>query len=100
MEMLVKHDWPGNVRELENAIERAVVLASADSITPADLRYYGLVLKPEVKGDGLLPLAEMEKEHIVRVLRFHRDNRTAAAKALGIDRKTLWRKMRTYGLTQ
>jgi len=98
MEALVKHDWPGNVRELENAIERAVVLARGDRITPASLLYYGPVLNPEARGDDLLPLREVEKEHIAKVLSRHRDNRTAAARTLGIDRKTLWRKMRAYGL--
>ena len=95
---LAKHDWPGNVRELENAIERAMVLTRGELITPADLLYYGLVLRPEGESDGLLPLAEVEKEHIARALRCHQNNRTAAAKTLGIDRKTLWRKIRAYEL--
>ena len=98
MDALVKHDWPGNVRELENAVERAVVLARSDTITPADLLYYGPCVKPEPAGDGLVPLAALEKEHIARVLQHHAGNRTAAARTLGIDRKTLWRKMREYGL--
>ena len=99
MEAMMKHDWPGNVRELENAVERAVVLAQSDMITPADLLYYGPFVKPESTGDGLVPLSSVEKEHIVKVLRHHAGNRTAAARTLGIDRKTLWRKMQAYGLT-
>ena len=99
MEAMMKHDWPGNVRELENAVERAVVLAQSDMITPADLLYYGPFVKPESTGDGLVPLSSVEKEHIARVLRHHAGNRTAAARTLGIDRKTLWRKMQAYGLT-
>ena len=98
MEALVKHDWPGNVRELQNAVERAVVLARSTMITPADLLYYGPFVKPESAGGGLVPLASLEKEHIARVLQHHAGNRTAAARTLGIDRKTLWRKMREYGL--
>jgi two-component system, NtrC family, response regulator HydG len=98
MELLVKHDWPGNVRELENAIERAIILAKGDVITPADLIYYGPLTKPEADTDGLSPLTSVEKEHIVRALRHHAGNRTAAAKTLGIDRKTLWRKIQIYGL--
>jgi DNA-binding NtrC family response regulator len=98
MEAMMKHDWPGNVRELENAVERAVVLAQSDMITPADLLYYGPFVKPESTGDGLVPLSSVEKEHIVKVLRHHAGNRTAAARTLGIDRKTLWRKMQAYGL--
>ena len=98
MDALVKHDWPGNVRELENAIERSIVLAQSDMITPADLLYYGCLLKPEAAGQDLVPLASVEKEHIARVLGHHAGNRTAAARRLGIDRKTLWRKIHAYGL--
>ena len=98
MEALVLHDWPGNVRELENAVERAMVLARSDLITPPDLLYYSPALKPEAEAQGLRPLTAVEKEHIARVLSHHGNNRTAAARTLGIDRKTLWRKMRTYGL--
>ena len=99
MEVLQKHDWPGNVRELENAIERAIVLAQGDMIGLADLLYYGPLTKPDAAGAGPTSLTVIEKEHIAKVLRRHGGNRTAAAKALGIDRKTLWRKMREYGLT-
>jgi DNA-binding NtrC family response regulator len=99
MEALVKHDWPGNVRELENAIERAIILARDDMIAPADLLYYGPLLKPEAKNEGVERLDRVEKEHIARALHFHAGNQTAAAISLGIDRKTLWRKMREYGLT-
>ena len=98
LELLVKHDWPGNVRELENAIERAIILARGDVITPADLLYYGPLRKPETVADTLSPLADVEKQHIARALRHHAGNRSAAAKTLGIDRKTLWRKIQVYGL--
>jgi len=98
MEALRKHDWPGNVRELGNAIERAIILAQGDMITPADLLYYGPLAESGADVADLASLAAIEKEHIVRALRHHAGNRTAAAKALGIDRKTLWRKMREYGL--
>jgi two-component system response regulator HydG len=99
MDVLQKHDWPGNVRELENAIERAIVLVQGDRITPADLLYYGVLTKPDAGGGGPTSLTAIEKEHIAKVLRRHGGNRTAAAKALEIDRKTLWRKIREYGLT-
>jgi len=98
MDALNKHDWPGNVRELENAIERAIVLARGDMITPTDLLYYGPLLKPDTRGGVLPSLASIEKEHIAKVLEHHAGNRTAAAITLGIDRKTLWRKMREYNL--
>ncbi len=95
LDALIKHNWPGNVRELENAIERAIILAKGDVITPDDLLYYGPMMKTEADARNL---AEVEKEHISRVLRHHAGNRTAAAKTLGIDRKTLWRKIQTCGL--
>jgi DNA-binding NtrC family response regulator len=98
MEMLVRHDWPGNVRELENAVERAIILTHGELISPADLLYYGPLLKPEAVVRNLTPLAEVEKEHILRALKQHAGNRSAAAKSLGIDRKTLWRKIQVYGL--
>lgn len=98
MEVLVRHDWPGNVRELENAIERALILARGERITPADLLYYGPLIKPEKAANDLSALAEVEKEHIARALHYHAGNRSAAAKTLGIDRKTLWRKIQVYGL--
>jgi DNA-binding NtrC family response regulator len=100
MEALLRHDWPGNVRELENAVERAAVLARGDMITPADLLYYGPLLKAEAHGGDLIALASVERDHIAKVIARHAGNRTAAAKALGIDRKTLWRKMRVYGLNE
>jgi len=99
LEALMKHDWPGNVRELENAIERAIVLARGDKIGVADLLYYGPLVKSENSGHDIVPLASVEKEHIAKVLRYHAGNRTAAARTLGIDRKTLVRKIREYSLT-
>ena len=99
MEALTKHDWPGNVRELENAIERATILARGDVITPAALLYYGAFVKLEEADGEPVPLASVEKEQITRALRYHAGNRTAAAKTLGIDRKTLRAKMQRYSLT-
>ncbi len=98
LDALARHDWPGNVRELENAVERAIVLARGDLITCADLLYYGPLMKPDAPPDELLPLAAVEKHHVAKVLRHHAGNRSAAARTLGIDRKTLWRKIREYNL--
>jgi len=99
LEALMKHDWPGNVRELENAIERAIVLARGDKIGIADLLYYGPLVKSGTTGQDCVSLASVEKEHITKVLRHHAGNRTATARTLGIDRKTLVRKIREYSLT-
>ncbi len=101
LDLLQAYEWPGNVRELANAIERAVVLAeNQPQIQPADLprevRTLGSGLAP---GSGpVLPLAELEKRHILSALDQLGGNRKRAAKALGIGETTLWRKLKSYGL--
>ncbi|MBN2493743.1 MAG: sigma-54-dependent Fis family transcriptional regulator [Deltaproteobacteria bacterium] len=92
LEILVRHSWPGNVRELENTIERAVVLTRDSVIHVKDLMWLGVAVQDELSGPTRL--RDVEREYICRVLEECGGNRTAAAKALGIDRKTLWRKLR------
>jgi len=103
--LLVRYDWPGNVRELENAVERAVTLAEGREITPGDLP--PAVREPRqalLDRGGSFPyseamtLAQIEAEHIRRVLAHNAGNTTKAAKSLGISRSTLWRKIKEYGL--
>jgi len=103
--LLVRYDYPGNVRELENAIERAVTLAEGPEIKPADLP--PVIREPRQPllhtGSGFpysenLTLAQLEAEHIRRVLTHNAGNTTKAAKSLGISRSTLWRKIKEYGL--
>ncbi len=91
---LMSHPFPGNVRELENVIQAAVALAPGERIEASDLRLPGGVEGDEERG-GLLPLAELERRHIARVLRAVEDNRGAAARILGIDRSTLYRKLQS-----
>ena len=100
MKALVEYDWPGNVRELENAIERAVVLTENDVIEPSDLLYYGLSAETHSGSDTAGPqrLADVEKEHIARMLKEYGGHRGNTADVLGIDRKTLRSKLRRYGL--
>ena len=100
MKALVEYDWPGNVRELENAIERAIVLTENDVIEPADLLYYGLTIESssEASGSKNKSLVDIEKEHIMKTLRTFDGHKAKTAEALGIDRKTLRMKLRTYGL--
>jgi DNA-binding NtrC family response regulator/predicted hydrocarbon binding protein len=99
LDLLTAYPWPGNVRELENVMERAVVLASRDRITVADL--------PPVIRSGEVPpllaglaeprsLREVEKRAILAALERHRGNRTRAAKELQISLHTLWRKLKAY----
>jgi DNA-binding NtrC family response regulator len=96
---LLAYDWPGNVRELQNCIERAVALARFDQITVDDLpdgvRDYKTshVLVLADNASELVTLEEVEHRYIVRVLQTTQGNRTAAARILGMDRKTLQRKL-------
>jgi DNA-binding NtrC family response regulator len=100
MELLAEYDWPGNVRELENVIERAVVLAGAQTIEPADLLYYDLAGRtpPSDNVANSTALAEVEKQHILETLKKSEDHIGKAADALGIDRKTLRLKLKKYGV--
>ncbi len=93
LQLLLHHAWPGNVRELQNTVERAVVLARGDVIEPRDLTW---LAPADAPADRPLPtrLEEVEREHIERVLRECGGNRSAAARVLGIHRKTLWRKLK------
>jgi len=92
-ELLLQHDWPGNVRELENAIERAMVVGKEEEIRPDDLP---LQLKQENADPDKLSLESMEKKHIQRVLKEMDGNVTQSAKILGIDRVTLYNKIKKY----
>jgi DNA-binding NtrC family response regulator len=93
MAVLRRHTWPGNVRELENVIERALVLGAGPVITLEDLPD-GLRGRPSRSGRvGGRRLADVEREHIIRTLRAVAGNKAAAARVLGLDRKTLYRKL-------
>ena len=103
VERLLRYPWPGNVRELENAIERAVILARGDAVTPEDLPPHvaaGLNLGPSPALPKQTSLAEAERGHILTTLERYGRNHSAAAEALGIGRTTLWRKLKEYGIEQ
>ena len=101
IERLNAHPWPGNVRELENCIEGAVVLSSSDTLDAGDLPLpsASLVSAPSDADLATLTWDQMEKRFIGAVLTHHEGNRTAAARAMGIGRNTLLRKIKEYGLT-
>jgi DNA-binding NtrC family response regulator len=93
---LLSHTWPGNVRELEHCVLAAVAATRHDHITTADL-------PASVRGGSLghdesqlLPLSELERNHILEVLRSVGGNRALASRFLGLDRKTLYRKLKAY----
>ena len=95
MQMLTGYDWPGNVRELKNAIERAVVLQHGEEIQSEDLPLDG---PQRPAPPSSFSLAACERHHIQGVLSQMEGNITRAAKALEIDRVTLYNKIRKYDL--
>jgi two-component system response regulator HydG len=103
-ERISAYAWPGNVRELQNCVERAVALARFEEVAVEDLpekiRAYSkshVVVATDDPSD-LVALEEVEKRYILRVLEAHGGNRTEAAKTLGLDRKTLYRKLLRWGV--
>jgi DNA-binding NtrC family response regulator len=95
LDEMMLYDWPGNVRELENAVERAVVVGKGRAILPENL--------PIFQGEPCLPatdktLKEMEKFHIHHILNETRWNIAKSAKVLGIDRSTLYGKIKRYNI--
>jgi DNA-binding NtrC family response regulator len=98
---LLAYHWPGNVRELRNVIERALALSRHDQLTmedlPEQIRQRGSdnLATPGLSDNGrILPLEEMERRYIQQVLGQLDGNRTLAARLLGVDRKTLYRKLK------
>ena len=102
MTILQAHNWPGNIRELENVIERGVILAQGDVLTPNDLPSVLTRTAAAPEPGQTLPLRKAleipEREIIERTLRSHNWNRQETAAALMINRTTLFNKMRKYGL--
>jgi DNA-binding NtrC family response regulator len=99
MEVLTQYNYPGNVRELENIIQRAVALADGEVIGQRELPPDLLNLAFSSLGTpGLLPLEEVEKRHILRVLEATGHNKGLASSILGIPRTTLWRRLKKFGL--
>ena len=101
LSMLVNYDFPGNVRELENIIERGVALATGETIEvshlPEDLRE--LSIRTFRRRDNQIPsLEEQEIAYIQWVMKETGGNKTLAAQTLGIDRVSLWRKLKKHGL--
>ena len=101
LRVLMDHDWPGNVRELENAIERALVSCKSGVLAAEDLAF----LQAAAPADGLrlpagLSLQDLERQYIGVTLQRTQGNVKAAADALGIDRSTLYEKIKKYGIAR
>ncbi|MCB9493809.1 MAG: sigma-54-dependent Fis family transcriptional regulator [Desulfobacteraceae bacterium] len=103
MAKLVRYSWPGNIRELANSVERAVILAKSDYIEKNDIitgeEYFKeketIVYSDEFKVE---PLKEIEKKAIIQTLKSLDNNKSAAARELGITRKTLHKKIKEYSI--
>ncbi len=95
MAMLLDYPFPGNIRELRNIVERAMVCAPGPILQPADFRLPGAVSRPPTVGASL---EEVERRHIAAVVEQTSGNISHAARILGVDRATLYAKLRKYGL--
>jgi two-component system response regulator HydG len=111
MDAMIRYPWPGNVRELMNSVERGVVLSRSDYLSLTDLPF--IRQDRELKNDWAgneqerdsvdsvdsvdRPLAEVEQEAVLKTLASADNNRSEAARRLGITRKTLLKKLRLYG---
>lgn len=105
--LLMKYDWPGNVRELEHVVEGALVMAQTDEIQPKDF-WLNTSVRQEVgtvrtenslpSDQRLLSLEELEKIQIEKVLKHNNGDRTSSAQMLGISKKTLYLKIKRYGI--
>ncbi len=97
MAQLTTYPWPGNIRELKSVINKAMIFADGDAIEPDDLPSHVAVRRnPSPRGPKTLE--EMEKAHILSVLEETGGNQTRASEALGINRKTLYKKLHKYKL--
>jgi DNA-binding NtrC family response regulator len=94
--LLCAYDWPGNVRELGNAVRHAAALARGRTIGPEHLPDE-VRSPPRRRAAAERTLAEVEREHVLRVLERCGGSQAEAARVLGIGRNTLWRKLRSYG---
>jgi two-component system response regulator HydG len=102
LDALLRYAWPGNIRELRNVLERGMIVGRGASqlelaSLPAEVRGAPQGVTAADRFEGRL-LADVEREHIERTLRQHEGNRTHAARALGISRATLIKKIKEFGL--
>jgi two-component system NtrC family response regulator len=96
MDCILRYNWPGNVRELRNVIERSIILAENNIITERCLPRELVSVSDD--SHVALSLESVEKDHILKMIRFYKGNRHKTAQTLGISRKTLYRKLAKYAI--
>jgi len=103
LKLLQMYEWPGNVRELENCLERAVAMSAGSVLQtndfPPHIRSAALRIADPGKQSRILPLAELEKQAIIDALRQLNGDKLMTARALGIGKTTLYRKLKEYGIS-
>src|SRR5204863_2837508 len=100
MRVLMTHTWPGNVRELENAVEHALTMGRGETLLPEDLPVSVTLPERDIIQEATLDdvsLAEVERRYILRILDKMSGHQIKTATILGIDRRTLYRRLRQYG---
>ncbi len=99
---LLAYNWPGNIRELKNTVERLCVLSDSETVNLSDILYYGQNKEAKAPiadfSSGRITLVDIQREHIERALNHFGFKVHQTAKFLGIDRKTLRKKIRSYGI--
>ena len=104
LEVLCEYNWPGNIRELENALESAIILSKNNKITMdainENIKYFKANNPNPRDNNKAGPLIDLEKEAILKTLEDAKDNISKASKTLGIDRSTLYRKIKKYKISK
>lgn len=97
--LMLTYEWPGNLRQLKNVVKRAALLAQGDCITPQELYLPSTTPSTDTQAIGInLNTKATEKERIIEALRKTSNNKSKAAQLLGIDRKTLYNKLKLHGI--
>ncbi|OKL42100.1 sigma-54-dependent transcriptional regulator [Pontibacter flavimaris] len=102
LQKLNRHNWPGNVRELQHAVERAIILAEGNVLQPQDFSFSAMEVAPAPAAafvpDTPMPLREIERETIIRVLEKNKGNISRTAKELGLTRTALYRRLNKHDI--